>query len=48
MRQRIVEWIELACERLDERICALANLTDEGDDEPVALSLSESLGNRLA
>jgi hypothetical protein len=52
MRQRIVRWVERGCERLDERMCALANLTDDGEDDALpttgTMTLSAGLGERLA
>ena len=52
MRQRIVRWVERGCERLDERMCALANLTDDGEDDALpntgSMTLSAVLGERLA
>ncbi len=48
MSQRIRSWVERACERLDERMCALANLTDDGEDEVFAPTLAPTLGDRFA
>jgi hypothetical protein len=52
MRQRIMRWVEQGCERLDERMCALANLTDDGDDDALPtwgrLPSAERLGEQPA
>jgi hypothetical protein len=52
MRQRIMRWVEQGCERLDERMCALANLTDDGDDDALPtwglLPPAERLGEQPA
>jgi hypothetical protein len=52
MRQQIARWVERGCERLDERMCALANLTDDAEDDSLpttgTMTLSAVLGERLA